>query len=314
MRDNYLVTGGAGFIGSHVVEELIKLGKIPIVVDNLSSGKIENLDPRALFYQQDITDSEMMERIFMLHKPKVVFHLAAQISVSRSVREPEEDARVNIIGTIRLLELAAKYGTEKCVFSSTGGAIYGDDVKVIPTDEKEFPNPVSPYAVAKLSAENYLKYFARERGLEYAILRYSNVYGPRQDPLGEAGVVAIFSREMLKSESVVIYGDGECVRDYVYVTDVARANVLAMDKLSNEVINIGTGRGTSVNELFQIMKGISGYEREAIHETARPGDLKKSVLDCSKANALLDWRAEMPLERGLEITIEYFRNELGASE
>ncbi|MDI9374217.1 MAG: NAD-dependent epimerase/dehydratase family protein [Thermotogota bacterium] len=310
MGENYLVTGGAGFIGSHIVDALIKDGKIPIVIDNLSSGKIENLDPRALFYQQDITDCEMMERIFMLHKPKAVFHLAAQISVSKSVREPEEDARVNIIGTIRLLQMAIKYGVRKVIFSSTGGAIYGDDVKKIPTDENEFPKPLSPYGIAKFSTENYLRFFAGEHGFKYATLRYANVYGPRQDPHGEAGVVAIFSRRMLKGENVVIFGDGECVRDYVYVEDVARANLLAMERLENDTVNIGTAIGTSVNGLFEKMKVTSGYSKEAIHEAPRPGDLKKSILNYSKASTLLDWEPSVPLEKGLEKTIEYFRNEL----
>jgi len=313
MGDNYLVTGGAGFIGSHVVDELIRDGKIPIVVDNLSSGKIDNLDPRALFYQQDITDTEMMERIFMLHKPKAVFHLAAQISVSRSVREPEEDARINILGTMRLLEMSVKYGVEKFIFSSTGGAIYGDDVKA-PTDETEFPRPISPYGIAKLSTENYLRFFAHEYGIKYTVLRYANVYGPRQDPHGEAGVVAIFARRMLRGEGVVIFGDGECVRDYVYVGDVSRANVSALKIDKNETINIGTAKGTSVNELFENMKTISGYSREAIHEAPRPGDLKKSVLSYTKATVLLDWQPETPLEKGLEKTIEYFRHELVSSK
>ncbi|HOZ99801.1 NAD-dependent epimerase/dehydratase family protein [Mesotoga prima] len=314
MAENYLVTGGAGFIGSNIVDHLISSGKVPVVVDNLSSGKIENLDPRALFYEQDITDQEMMERVFMLHKPTVLFHLAAQISVSRSVREPEEDAMVNIIGSLRLLKIAAKYGVKKVIFSSTGGAIYGDDVKRIPTDEEELPKPLSPYGIAKYATENYLRFFSSEFGIKYTALRYANVYGPRQDPYGEAGVVAIFSEKMLRNQEVVIFGDGECVRDYVYVGDVARANLLAIEKCENTVINIGTGIGTSVNELFDIMKPIAGYSREAVHKEPRPGDVKKSILNIERARSLLGWEPSTQLERGLKETIEYFRNGLDSSQ
>ncbi|RLL86914.1 UDP-glucose 4-epimerase [Mesotoga sp. H07pep.5.4] len=314
MAENYLVTGGAGFIGSHIVDHLISSGKVPVVVDNLSSGKIENLDPRALFYEQDITDQEMMERVFMLHKPTVLFHLAAQISVSRSVREPEEDAMVNIIGSLRLLKIAAKYGVKKVIFSSTGGAIYGDDVKRIPTDEEELPKPLSPYGIAKYATENYLRFFSSEFGIKYTALRYANVYGPRQDPYGEAGVIAIFSEKMLRNQEVVIFGDGECVRDYVYVGDVARANLLAIEKCENTVINIGTGIGTSVNELFDIMKPIAGYSREAVHKEPRPGDVKKSILNIERSRSLLGWEPSTQLERGLKETIEYFRNGLDSSQ
>jgi UDP-glucose 4-epimerase len=314
MAENYLVTGGAGFIGSNIVDHLISSGKVPVVVDNLSSGKIENLDPRALFYEQDITDQEMMERVFMLHKPTVLFHVAAQIGVSRSVREPEEDAMVNIIGSLRLLKIAAKYGVKKVIFSSTGGAIYGDDVKRIPTDEEELPKPLSPYGIAKYATENYLRFFSSEFGIKYTALRYANVYGPRQDPYGEAGVVAIFSEKMLRNQEVVIFGDGECVRDYVYVGDVARANLLAIEKCENTVINIGTGSGTSVNELFDIMKPIAGYSREAVHKEPRPGDVKKSILNIERARSLLGWEPSTQLERGLKETIEYFRNGLDSSQ
>ena len=314
MAENYLVTGGAGFIGSNIVDHLISSGKVPVVVDNLSSGKIENLDPRALFYEQDITDQEMMERVFMLHKPTVLFHLAAQISVSRSVREPEEDAMVNIIGSLRLLKIAAKYGVKKVIFSSTGGAIYGDDVKRIPTDEEELPKPLSPYGIAKYATENYLRFFSSEFGIKYTALRYANVYGPRQDPYGEAGVIAIFSEKMLRNQEVGIFGDGECVRDYVYVGDVARANLLAIEKCENTVINIGTGIGTSVNELFDIMKPIAGYSREAVHKEPRPGDVKKSILNIERARSLLGWEPSTQLERGLKETIEYFRNGLDSSQ
>jgi len=314
MADNILVTGGAGFIGSHVVNALIEKNIMPIVVDNLSSGKIENLDPRALFYQQDITDDEMMEKIFMLHKPKYVFHLAAQISVSNSVKDPIEDARINIIGSLKLLEFSVKYGVEKFIFSSTGGAIYGDDVSEIPTSENEFPKPISPYGIAKFSVENYLRFYNYQHGLKYAVLRYANVYGPRQDPHGEAGVVAIFSERMLKDDEVIIFGDGENIRDYVYVTDVASANLLAMEKLENEVVNICTGVGTSVNELFAALKKSTGYSKEPIHADPRPGDLRKSILSWEKAKNLMGWKPSVRLNDGLVKTVEFFRNKLETTQ
>ncbi|AKI96768.1 NAD-dependent epimerase/dehydratase family protein [Kosmotoga pacifica] len=314
MADNLLVTGGAGFIGSHVVSALIEKNIIPIVVDNLSSGKVENLDPRALFYQQDITDDEMMEKIFMLHKPRYVFHLAAQISVSHSVKDPIEDANINIIGTLKLLRLSVKYGVEKFIFSSTGGAIYGDDVSETPTPEGEFPKPISPYGIAKFSVENYLRFYNYQYGLKYAVLRYANVYGERQDPHGEAGVVAIFSKRMLANDEVIIFGDGENVRDYVYAGDVARANVLVMEKVENEVINIGTGIGTSVNELFALLKEITGYQKEPVYADPRPGDLRKSILKWDKAKELMGWEPSMKLKDGLVKTVEFFRTEMGASE
>jgi len=308
--DNVLVTGGAGFIGSNLVERLVEMGMGVIVVDNLSSGKIENIRPflekGILFYEHDITDEEMMSRIFMLHRPKVVFHLAAQASVARSVREPDLDAKVNVLGSILLMKLAVEHGAEKFIFSSTGGAIYGDGVET-PTPETVFPRPVSPYGIAKLSAEKYLEFFGREKGLRYTILRYGNVYGPRQDPYGEAGVVAIFTERMLKGDEVIINGDGEYIRDYVYVEDVVEANVLAIERGDGEVLNIGTGRGTSVNELFEMLKGITGYDREPTYGPPRPGDLRKSILDPSKAKEILGWEPKTALEEGLKKTVEWFR-------
>jgi UDP-glucose 4-epimerase len=307
---NILVTGGAGFIGSHVVDKLIENGYGVIVVDNLSSGKVENLNRNALFYEQSIEDEEMMERIFSLHRPEYVFHLAAQASVAISVREPVRDAETNIIGSLVLLEKSIKYGVKKFIFSSTGGAIYGENVKVFPTPETETPHPISPYGIAKYSTEMYLEFFAREYGLKYTVLRYANVYGPRQDPYGEAGVVAIFTERMLRGEEVHIFGDGEYVRDYVYVDDVVRANLLAMEKGDNEVFNIGTGRGTTVNQLFKLLKEITGYDKEPVYKPPRKGDVRKSILDYTKAKEKLGWEPKVSLEEGLKLTVEYFRKTL----
>ncbi|ACB08784.1 MAG TPA: UDP-glucose 4-epimerase [Thermotoga sp.] len=307
---NVLVTGGAGFIGSHVVDKLIENGYGVIVVDNLSSGKVENLNRNALFYEQSIEDEEMMERIFSLHRPEYVFHLAAQASVAISVREPVRDAETNIIGSLVLLEKSIKHGVKKFIFSSTGGAIYGENVKVFPTPETETPHPISPYGIAKYSIEMYLEFFAREYGLKYTVLRYANVYGPRQDPYGEAGVVAIFTERMLRGEEVHIFGDGEYVRDYVYVDDVVRANLLAMEKGDNEVFNIGTGRGTTVNQLFKLLKEITGYDKEPVYKPPRKGDVRKSILDYTKAKEKLGWEPKVSLEEGLKLTVEYFRKTL----
>jgi len=314
VADNILVTGGAGFIGSHVVDKLIERNMMPIVVDDLSSGKLENLDPKALFYHQDINDEEMMERVFRIHRPRYVFHLAAQISVSKSVREPLDDAMMNIIGTLKLLELATANGAEKFIFSSTGGAIYGDDVSTVPTPETEPANPCSPYGIAKLSVDHYLRFYSVSRHLTCISLRYGNVYGPRQDPDGEAGVVAIFAKGMIQNDTVRVFGDGENVRDYVYVEDVAEANVNCVTHEDSDIFNIGTGIGTTVNRLFETMAKVSGYDRKPVYEEPRPGDLRVSILNSEKAQEKLKWRPKVCIEDGLVKTIDFFREELDTSE
>lgn len=301
-----LVTGGAGFIGSHLVDALIEKGHRVVVVDNLVSGKIENLNKNALFYQQSIEDDEMMERVFMLHRFDFVFHLAAQASVSVSVKEPIKDAKTNILGSLVLLEKSVKHGVKKFIFSSTGGAIYGDNV-LLPTNEAIGPNPASPYGIAKRSVEMYLEFYKNEKSLNYIALRYGNVYGPRQDPNGEAGVIAIFSSRMLKGEDVHIFGDGEYVRDYVYVKDVVTANLLAMEKDFTGIYNIGTGVGTSVNALFKMLSTITGYSKQPIYSSPRKGDLRKSILDSKKAELELGWHPVTELSDGLKMTVEFFR-------
>uniref|UniRef100_A0A832IGN0 SDR family oxidoreductase n=1 Tax=Pseudothermotoga hypogea TaxID=57487 RepID=A0A832IGN0_9THEM len=304
---NVLVTGGAGFIGSHLVDALLREGHRVVVVDNLSNGKIENLNRQALFYQQSIQDEEMMERVFMLHHFDYVFHLAAQASVSVSVKEPVKDAMSNIVGSLVLLEKSVKYGVKKFIFSSTGGAIYGDDVPV-PTNEEVCPKPVSPYGIAKRSVEMYLDFFKKEKGLDYVSLRYGNVYGPRQDPNGEAGVVAIFTSRMLKNEEVHIFGDGEYVRDYVYVSDVVEANLLSLKPEVSGIFNIATGVGTTVNQLFKMLAELTNYSKEPVYAEPRKGDLRKSILDCSKAEKLLGWKPKIDLKTGLALTLEFFKS------
>lgn len=302
-----LVTGGAGFIGSHLVDKLIELGQEVVVVDNLIRGKKENVNEKAQLVIADIRDGESIKRIFEEHKFDYVFHLAAQASVSVSVKDPVEDANVNIIGSLNLIKNSIDYGVKKFIFSSTGGAIYGDNVEIFPTPESVYPNPISPYGIAKFSVENYLKFAKREFGLNYTVLRYANVYGPRQDPFGEAGVIAIFISRMLNNEEVIINGDGEYIRDYVYVSDVVDANIRAMKKGDGLEINIGTSRGTSVNQLFYYLKKFIGYSKEPIYGPPRKGDIRTSLLCYTRAKEELRWEPKVDLEKGLKLTIEWFK-------
>ncbi|MGO0122915.1 SDR family oxidoreductase [Desulfothermobacter acidiphilus] len=312
-----LVTGGAGFIASHLVDALLKEGHDVAVVDSLSSGREDNLNPSCRFYQLDICSPDL-EKIFREEKPELVNHHAAQIDVRRSVANPEEDARINIQGLLNLLSNCLRYGAKRFIFASSGGVVYGEP-EDLPVKEEHPKGPLSPYGVSKLSSEYYLYCFARVHGLPYIALRYGNVYGPRQDPNGEAGVVAIFAQKMLKGETPTIYGDGEQLRDYVYVGDVVQANLMAMRKILSGVnlaainsvddlaYNIGTGRGTSVNELFRLLKKATGYEGEAVYGPERTGELRRIWLSPEKAGRELGWRAEVCLEEGLRRTVEHVR-------
>ncbi|MFN3966887.1 MAG: NAD-dependent epimerase/dehydratase family protein [Endomicrobiia bacterium] len=302
-----LVTGGAGFIGSHIVDKYISEGHSVVVVDNLSTGKKENINPEAKFYTVDITDIKHLSQIFENEKPDVVNHHAAQIDVRKSVADPTFDANVNIIGSINLLENCKKYNVKKFIFASSGGTIYGE-CSYIPPDEDSQYFPMSPYGIAKLSVEYYIKYYSETFNIKTAILRYGNVYGPRQDPHGEAGVVAIFSERMLKNEPVFIFGDGKQMRDYVYVEDVVRANLLVLNHDENLTLNIGTSKPTSVLELFEMMKKICGYKQNPVFKPPRTGELFKSFLDIKKAKEKIGWEPLFNLEEGLKKTIEYFRN------
>ncbi|HEW91064.1 MAG TPA: SDR family oxidoreductase [Thermotogaceae bacterium] len=306
--DTVLVTGGAGFIGSHLVDELLRQEYGVIVVDNLSTGNVENLDPSALLYSWDIREFKSLEKLFQIHKPSYVFHLAAQISVSESTKDPKKDADINILGMLNLLELSVKYGVKKFIFSSSGGVMYGEDPERIPTPESCKENPISPYGISKLAGEKYLNFYSIEHDLEYVALRYSNVYGPRQNPHGEAGVVAIFTKRMLEGREVTIFGDGENVRDYIYVKDVVNANMLAMKRAKNVSLNIGTGIGTTVNELFnKLCKFIPEYSMKPVYAPPRPGDLRRSILDNTLAKEMLGWEPSWKLEDGLRETVEWFR-------
>ncbi len=299
-----LVTGGAGFIGSHIVDSLIREGHDVVVLDNLYSGKKENVNSEAEFILMDIRDKEVA-KVFKGHKFDVVYHLAAQMDVRKSVEDPALDANINILGSINLLENCVDTGVKKFIFASSGGVMYGECSDRYP-EETEYPDPLSPYGDSKLALEFYLNFYRDSYGLESVALRFGNVYGPRQDPHGEAGVVAIFSGRMLNGEDVYIFGDGDQVRDYVYVGDVARANLKALKK-GNGVYNIGTGKSRSVNELFDILKDITGYEKKAVYESARAGELQISRMGVSKAKEELNWYARVYFKRGLENTVEYFK-------
>lgn len=303
-----LITGGAGFIGSHLVDALIKRKHKLIVVDNLSSGLKENLNPKAKFYYLDIR-SKKLDNVFQKERPEIVFHCAAQINLRKSIAHPLKDARINILGSLNLLENCRKYKIKKIIFSSTGGAIYGD-TKNIPTPE-DFPaNPPSPYGIAKLTIEKYLHYYYQVFGLPYFSLRYSNVYGPRQNPKNEAGVIAIFSEKILKGEKVVINGDGRQTRDYVYIDDVVRANLLALRRKGIGVFNIGTEKETSVREIFKMLKKITQTKIKAIYGPPIKGEQRRSCLAIKKAKRELGWSPEVGLDDGLKKTVQWFKKKI----
>ena len=300
-----IVTGGAGFIGSHIADRYIREGHEVIVIDDLSTGREENVNPGARFYHVDIRDKEI-EAIFRKERPEIVNHHAAQMDVRRSTENPVFDAEVNILGTINLLENSVKNGLKRFIFASSGGAIYGEQ-KDFPAGE-EHPNfPLSPYGVSKLAGEKYLHYYRENFGLKYTSLRYSNVYGPRQNPEGEAGVVAIFIGRIIKNKEPVINGDGEQTRDYVYVDDVVHANIRATIRDSDGFLNIGTGIETSVNTLLKKLIEVTGTGIKGMHGPPKKGEQRRSVIDCGRAKSLLGWEPEISLEKGLSKTVDYFR-------
>lgn len=302
-----LVTGGAGFIGSHIVDALIRRRVKVYVLDDLSTGSRKNLNPNATFYKMSVTD-EAAAKLIARIKPDVVFHLAAQIDVRCSVDDPPADARVNVMGTLNIAHASAKARVNKFVFTSSGGAMYPDTLKP-PYSEKTPDEPLSPYAIAKRSAEMYLDFEHRIHGMKYVVLRLANAYGPRQALRGGyAGVISVFVRQMLADQKVVINGNGKQTRDYVFVDDIVRAHMLAMEKNATGIFNIGTGVQTSVNALFQKVKHLIGSKQKEVYGSACKGEVVRSALDARKAAKELGWKPEVSLEDGLKKTVLWFKN------
>lgn len=299
-----VVTGGAGFIGSNVVDALISKGNDVFIIDNFSTGKKENIHAKAKVYAMDITDaqvSELMQEI----KPHAVFHFAARIDVRKSVADPKEDARVNILGSINIIESAYNAGCKKFIFASSGGAIYGD-TDDIPTSEKHLPEPMSPYGITKLAVEYYLQYYFTVFRMPYVALRFANVYGQRQNAQGEAGVVAIFCDTILRGEAPRIYGDGKQTRDFVFVEDICAACLLALELKARGAYNVGTSVETDINSLAEIIKNSLGYRGEILHSEAKKGEQERSCLNFSKIKKELGWSPKVNLKDGILQTVQWF--------
>jgi UDP-glucose 4-epimerase len=303
---NILVTGGAGFIGSQIADKYIKLGHNVVIADNMSTGVKEFINPKAVFYEIDIRDEEISE-LFKKHKIDIINHHAAQIDLRKSVSDPKFDVDVNIIGSINLLQHAIENNVKKFIFASTGGAIYGEH-DYFPADEKHPTRPYAPYGINKNTIEKYLFYYNHVYGLNYVVFRYANVYGPRQNPFGECGVVAIFTDKMLGGSKPVINGDGKQTRDYVFVQDVVNANVLALDAKGPVIYNIGTSAETSVNYIFNKVNEYAGTKFEENHGPAKKGEQMRSVLSYEKIRKELGWNPKINMDEGLKLTLEYFKN------
>ena len=299
-----LVTGGAGFIGSHVADSFISLGHDVSVVDDLSTGSKENLNGIAGFYQMDIRSQEL-DKLFRDEKFDVLCHHAAQVDLRKSIKEPKLDAEINILGSLNLLFCCLRHQVKKVIFPSSAG-VYGEQ-DYFPANEEHPKRPVAPYTMAKLVVEKYLQFYHRTKGLDYVIFRYSNVYGPRQIPKGEAGVVAIFFENLLNGQEAKIYGDGKQTRDFVFIEDVVKANVLALDYNKSGIFNIGTSVETDVNRIFNLIKDSVGSDQGEIHAPAVPGEQRRSALDISRVQKELGWEPIHSLEKGIEKTIRFYK-------
>ncbi len=300
-----LVTGGAGFIGSNLVDKLIGLGHEVVIIDNLSSGFQRNLNTKAKFYKLDIRDKKLAE-IFERERPEIINHHAAQIDVRKSGEDPIADAEANILGSLNLISNCVQFRVKRVVYASTGGAIYGDP-QYIPADEKHPINPISQYGVSKHTVEHYLHLYSIIHGLTYVALRYSNVYGQRQNPYGEAGVVAMFAIQMLTGKRPTIFGPGDKTRDYTHVSDVIEANIIGLKRGENAIYNIGTGVETKDQEIFDTLASVLGYKGKPVYAPLRPGEVYRIALDCNKAKSELGWSPKLSLKQGMAQTAEYYK-------
>jgi UDP-glucose 4-epimerase len=297
-----LVTGGAGFIGSHVVDAYVAAGHHVAVIDNLTSGKRANLPAAARLYEADIRDRGGLDRVFAAERPEVVSHQAAQASVRVSMDDPRLDAEINVLGSLNVLEACRHSGVRKLIYAGTGGATVGEPL-YLPVDEDHPVKPLSPYGADKHAVEHYCDLYRHNFGLDTTVLRYANVYGPRQNPRGEAGVIAAFAGRMLAGEEPVVNGTGEQQRDYVYVADVARINLLALEGGSGRLYNVGTGVCTSVNELFDRLAVLTGYDRPRRHGPGLSGEVFRIMVTCERARAELGWAPAVALDEGLRLTV-----------
>ena len=300
-----LVTGGAGFIGSHLVDRLVQEGNQVIVIDNLSTGKRKQVNKKAQLYKMDIR-SKRIERVFRKERPLIVVHLAAQMNVRLSTEDPVFDADVNILGTLNFLEHAVKHGVRKVSFASSGGAVYGEQ-EVFPAAESHRTDPLSPYGISKLAGEKYLAYYTNTTGLRHVVLRFGNVYGPRQEPEGEAGVIAIFSKLMLEGGQPIINGTGKQTRDFVYVDDVVESIMVTIGEDIQGIFNVGTGQEATVNECYGIIKELTNSSCKDLYGAAKKGEQFRSVLDVMKLRKGFDWDPQVSLPEGLKMTVEFFK-------
>ena len=305
MAMKVMVTGGAGFIGSHLVDRLVQEGNQVVVIDNLSTGKRKQVNKKAQFYKMDIR-SKRIERVFRKERPLIVVHLAAQMNVRLSTEDPGFDAEVNILGTVNLLEHAVKHGVRKVSFASSGGAVYGEQ-EVFPAGESHRTDPMSPYGISKLAGEKYLAYYTNTTGLRHVVLRFGNVYGPRQEPEGEAGVIAIFSKLMLEGGQPIINGTGKQTRDFVYVDDVVESIMATIGEDVQGIFNVGTGQESTVNECYGIIKELTNSSCKDLYGAAKKGEQFRSVLDVKKLREGFDWEPQVSLPEGLKMTVEFFK-------